>query len=398
MTPAIILGEPLDAAVWEDIKLSAIFDLHKWDIQSEDHCVLADFPIILSRASWCEISNSAEQMSTELLEAEEQLIVRDDLYGELNLPRPLQRALNQTRAYDNRSVRIMRFDFHPTDEGWKVSEVNCDVPGGYIESSDFTEMVAQHYSSTTAVPNIAQRYAEALIRASCPAATIGLVHATAYKDDREVMQFLSDKLRQRGCSTLMLAPEHVEWVNAAPYFKHQRLDAIVRFFPCEWLPNLHSESMWRHYISADTLLSNPATAALTQTKRLPLIWNRLNVSLCEWHRRLPETTAVDFERMEADEWVLKPAFGRVGEGIAICGVSNDKNVAAYRKAAAKRTQDWVLQKRFQALPTQGTEGDRFVCVGVYTIDGKAAGAYGRVSHKPLIDHEAQDSAVLIGAE
>lgn len=26
--------------------------------------------------------------------------------------------------------RFLRFDFHPTEEGWRLSEANTDVPGG----------------------------------------------------------------------------------------------------------------------------------------------------------------------------------------------------------------------------------------------------------------------------
>jgi hypothetical protein len=35
------------------------------------------------------------------------------------------------------------------------------------------------------------------------------------------------------------------------------------------------------------------------------------------------------------------------------------------------------------------------CVGVYTIDGRAAGAYARFAKRPLIDYESVDAAVLV---
>jgi hypothetical protein len=41
------------------------------------------------------------------------------------------------------------------------------------------------------------------------------------------------------------------------------------------------------------------------------------------------------------------------------------------------------------------DGPMHACVGVYTIDGKAAGAYGRLSSKPVIDYTAVDVAVLV---
>ncbi|MEY2794983.1 MAG: hypothetical protein RIR10_699, partial [Planctomycetota bacterium] len=38
-----------------------------------------------------------------------------------------------------------------------------------------------------------------------------------------------------------------------------------------------------------------------------------------------------------------------------------------------------------------------VCIGVYVIDGRAAGAYARVAPRALMDGRAQDAAVLLDA-
>jgi hypothetical protein len=37
----------------------------------------------------------------------------------------------------------------------------------------------------------------------------------------------------------------------------------------------------------------------------------------------------------------------------------------------------------------------FPCLGLYTVDGRIAGAYGRIARKPLINGFAQDIAVLV---
>jgi hypothetical protein len=59
---------------------------------------------------------------------------------------------------------------------------------------------------------------------------------------------------------------------------------------------------------------------------------------------------------------------------------------------------WVAQRRFESVPVFTPDGPRHVCVGVYTINGCAAGAYGRISEKPLIDFAAVDVAMLIEDE
>jgi hypothetical protein len=36
----------------------------------------------------------------------------------------------------------------------------------------------------------------------------------------------------------------------------------------------------------------------------------------------------------------------------------------------------------------------YPCLGVFTVDGRAAGIYGRLSPRPVIDYAAVDAAVL----
>jgi hypothetical protein len=55
----------------------------------------------------------------------------------------------------------------------------------------------------------------------------------------------------------------------------------------------------------------------------------------------------------------------------------------------------VAQERFAFEPIATPDGPRHVCVGVYVVDGRAAGAYARLSTNSLIDDCAQDAAVLL---
>jgi hypothetical protein len=44
---------------------------------------------------------------------------------------------------------------------------------------------------------------------------------------------------------------------------------------------------------------------------------------------------------------------------------------------------------------ESAQGWVHAVVGVYVIDGHAAGVYGRIARRALIDHMAQDVAVLV---
>ena len=145
-----------------------------------------------------------------------------------------------------------------------------------------------------------------------------------------------------------------------------------------------------------TPISNPAVALLSQSKRLPLVWDKLKTPLRAWRRLLPECAEPRTVPWETDKtWIVKPALGRVGNGIGMRECITAKDWNEIRKQATTRPGQWVAQKRFQTLPLPSPSGDVHPCLGVYTIDGKVAGAYGRLAARPLIDHQAQDVAILI---
>jgi hypothetical protein len=93
--------------------------------------------------------------------------------------------------------------------------------------------------------------------------------------------------------------------------------------------------------------------------------------------------------------VLKPVFGRVGEDVAIAGVTDKPAYERILKEATRNPKDWVAQRRFESIPLDGPAGSVYPCVGVFTLDGRTVGAYGRIARKPLIDHDAQDVSLLL---
>jgi glutathionylspermidine synthase len=173
------------------------------------------------------------------------------------------------------------------------------------------------------------------------------------------------------------------------------VDFLLRFFPAEWLPNLPRRCGWRHFFyRSETPASNPASALLTQSKRFPLVWDRLATGLPTWRRLLPETRDPRQVSWRDEDWVLKPALGRVGDLIGVAGATEEREWKVIRKDVRRAPRMWVAQRRFVAVPLETAQGNVFPCVGVYTVDGRAAGAYGRAASRPRIDHLAQDVAVL----
>ena len=98
-----------------------------------------------------------------------------------------------------------------------------------------------------------------------------------------------------------------------------------------------------------------------------------------------------------DEWILKPALGRVGEGVGVMEALDPKERRAIRRSAWLRPSQWIAQRRFQALPFESPQGLIYPCLGVYTVGARVVGAYGRLAPRPLIDSRATDAAVLQAA-
>jgi glutathionylspermidine synthase len=392
----------LEPELFARVRRQAIFECCKWDPQVEDVATLSPVPLVLRREAWEEIAGLAEQLAAESLAAEAELVRRPALHKRLGLPWAVRRALARAAAEPAAgAARVMRFDFHPTPEGWRISEVNSDVPGGFNEASGFTRLMAAHVPGTEPAGDPAGRLADAAAAATPPGAAVALVHATAYTDDRQVMVYLARLLEARGRRALLLGPDHLRWREgraAAHGAGHAGpIDLIIRFFPAEWLPNLPRASGWRHFFhGAETPISNPAFALLTQSKRFPLVWDRLETPLPTWRALLPETVDPrDADWQRSGRWVLKPALGRVGDGIGLSGVTGEKEWKRIERNAARHPAFWAAQRRFDALPLAGPDGALHPCVGVYTVGAQAAGAYGRMARAPLINHLAQDTAVLV---
>jgi glutathionylspermidine synthase len=362
-------------------------------------------PLVLSRAAWHEVAALAANLARETLAAEAEILALPQLHGRLGLPRSVRHVLGrgQQTGFTPGAARVQRFDFHFTDDGWQISEVNSDVPGGFIESAGFTRLVAEHYPDFAPVGDPARAYAAAVKACLPEGGQVGLVHATSYTDDRQVMIYLARELQTVGLGAHLLGPDQVHWREGRAVALGESaglLDFLVRFFPGEWLPNLPRRSGWTAFFTGGrTLLSNPATALVTQSKRFPLVWDCIKAPLPTWRRLLP--TTCDPRRAAwrgAGDWILKPALGRVGEDICLPGVTPAKRRRQIERQARWFPGGWAAQRRFEILPIETSSGSVYPCLGVFTVDDTVAGAYGRLATEPLINYKAQDAAVLVAIE
>jgi glutathionylspermidine synthase len=332
---------------------------------------------------------------------EEALIHKPSLVKKLGLPTKILKTIERLSGYDrDQNIRLMRFDFHPTTDGWAVSEVNSDVPGGLAEASILPELSGKYFNGYEPCHHVAESLLQAFTKKTKKNGTIAFVHATSYSDDRQVMEFLSDYFQAHGYQTVFAAPDHITWKDQRAVCilegKEGPIDGIARFFPLEWLTGLPRKSNWKGYLDGMTPSCNHPAVILTQSKRLPLVWDELGVELSAWKKLLPETRDPKSIKTQNTDWIYKPALGRVGEGISIRESITAKERNHIEKAVRRQPGYWVAQRKFTSQPLTDRKGETFhLCIGVFTVNGKSAGFYGRISPYPRIDDRAKDISLLV---
>lgn len=389
---------------YDEYRLSAMFDCYKWDPQFLDHNTIADHILVLSQQEYNELIELTESMDKETRIAEEFLNKNLKFAKKLELPKKFYKEISSMGNYDpSKHIRLMRYDFHPTvEDKWAVSEVNSDVPGGFAEASLLPQLAIDTIGKNCYwFKNFGQMMVNAISEKVPAGGKVMFVHCTCYSDDRQVMQFLGDQLSAKGFKVIYGAADHINFKDNKAISildgNEGEIDAIIRFTPLEWIKDIKPKK-WEGYFNTETVSCNHPIAIFAQTKRFPLVWDVLEengISMTTWRSLLPETIEVkDVKRQ--DGFIFKPAYGRVGEKIAIkesCTEKEYKQIITEVRLLPKR---YLAQKRFNSKPLVDENGKEYhVCVGSYTIDGKQAGLYARVSETPRIDSNAADIPVLI---
>jgi len=386
----------LPRRAYKAYRLDAIFVGNKWDPQLHDHSTVADRAIVIGAADWAELTAATEALFYETLEIERALHrAATATGGPRYLPRRASLRLARLAAVPTDGARLMRFDFHPTSEGWRVSEVNSDVPGGLNESTTFAELWPQASSCWRSTGRPAELYVDRLVEAfALPAgARVGLIHATAYSDDWQHMAFLKRLLEEHGIEAFGTAPTSVELESGRMLVAGAPLDAALRFFPGDWLLFARDGERWfeRH----PNKLSNPLHALFSQNKFFPVVCAAASIAAPTWQRYLPATSPLRVADLFGSPHVAKPSFGRVGEDIAcIDDLSFAKRV---RLAASVLTERglWIRQRRFESVNLGSQREPLHACIGVYCVDGKVAGCYGRLSPVHVVGMSAADAPVFV---
>ena len=387
-----------------DYKLQAMFDCYKWDPQFCDNNTLAKYVLVLTKEESDEVIKLTEALEKETRLAEEYLNKNTKIAKKLALPKKILEQIPNMQNYDrDKNIRLSRYDFHPDKNGsWVVTEVNSDVPGGFAESSLLPELARKAIGGDDLeFISFGEKMVEAINSKLNKKGTIMMVHCTCFSDDRQVMQYMGDRLEKEGYKIIYGAADHINFREGQAYSildnNQEKIDLIFRFTPLEWLIQMKPRR-WDGYFNSKTMACNHPIAIYAQSKRFPFVWDDLekaNIEMKTWRKLLPETIEVK-DLGDRQGFIYKPVYGRVGERIAIKEACKGDEYDKILKDVKKHKKQYLAQKKFNSLPLKADNGEEYhVCLGSYAIEGKYAGFYARISEHPRIDSYAADIPVLI---
>lgn len=393
--------------MYNEYKLDVMLDCYKWDPQFCDNNTVAKYALVLSEKEHEELKLLTEKLIKETTEAENFLNKNLKYTKALEIPNKFRSDIKSMKNYNpDKHIRLMRFDFHPTLENkWAVSEVNSDVPGGFAEATLMNRKSLEYLSNENYYAiSFGDFLADAIKKKVRQGGRIMLVHCTSYSDDRQVMQFLGDKLSGMGYEVIYAAADQLKFENGKAISilnnREGEVDGIIRFSPLEWVADMKTKN-WHGYFNTETVSCNHPIAIFAQTKRFPFVWDLLEskgIDLSTWRKLLPETLEVNDKKVD-DKFIYKPVYGRVGENISIKEAYKDDEYKKILKDVKRHPKKYLAQKKFNSRPLTNEDGEEFhVCIGSYGVENSHAGYYARISRSPRIDSYAADIPVLIEKE
>lgn len=398
---------PIPNDMYNEYKLDVMLDCYKWDPQFCDNNTVAKYALVLSEKEHEELKLLTEKLIKETTEAENFLNKNLKYTKALEIPNKFRSDIKSMKNYNpDKHIRLMRFDFHPTLENkWAVSEVNSDVPGGFAEATLMNRKSLEYLSNENYYAiSFGDFLADAIKKKVRQEGRIMLVHCTSYSDDRQVMQFLGDKLSGMGYEVIYAAADQLKFENGKAISilnnREGEVDGIIRFSPLEWVADMKTKN-WHGYFDTETVSCNHPIAIFAQTKRFPFVWDLLEskgIDLSTWRELLPETLEVNDKKVD-DKFIYKPVYGRVGENISIKEACKDDEYKKILRDVKRHPKKYLAQKKFNSRPLTNEDGEEFhVCIGSYGVENSHAGYYARISRSPRIDSYAADIPVLIEKE
>ena len=300
------------------------------------------------------------------------------------------------RAGDDAS--LMRVDLLLDEHGaWRACEINADCPGGHNEAHGLPRLArsAGFYDGTNptfVVPALVERIAELAARPDGSTGTCALLYATAYAEDLQICALLKRALDKRGVRAVLCAPTAPRLLGDHLTVRGERVDVLYRFFPAEYMEGQRNVGDVIRAVEAGKVRTiSGFSHVYTQSKlAFARAWD------AGFHAHLPATfelgdVARDDLLANRARWVLKRAFGRVGDQVFVGALASDEDwasIVAEVLLLEAAGESWIAQEFVPQRAIATHLGPRLVTLGAYVLDGRFVGYFSRVSRESHVSHDA----------
>lgn len=373
------------------------FKYHKWDAYAVGRCLILPASLVLPERDHRELIAAAENYHRLLGRLEEGIARRVRLLRKLAIPRALDGLIE---CEPGSRLQLARYDFFQQPDGhWMISEFNEDVPGGFNEAVGLPRLVSLRGTSCNEL--LRERFVEAF-----PAgAEVVLWYATGYSEDLQHMVILQDWLTESGRSALLASPAHLRARWSGFRARGRKVSWGARFYPAEWLPWLPNLREWCALKETGRVM-NPVRRLIRQSKKIMALVHREEDGVLDpdergaFRRNTPWSDWAEQESLrraaEAPaDWVLKRAFGRMGDAVVMGCLQKPDVWTKALAEAAREPEQHTVQRRFPVRPLPWDGKQWYPTVGVYLVNGKFAGYYSRVAEEPMIDHRSYHVTTVV---
>jgi len=324
-------------------------------------------------------------------------------------------ALARAARRGGDAASLVRVDLLLTESGhFRACEVNVDSPGGFNEAAGLPALARAagfRGADEPGAPLTALVDRLCSLSADGGGGPIGLVHSTAYAEDLQIAALVRRRLRARGHEGLLLPATALRAEGGRLHARGRVLSALYRYFPAEYMEGFANVPGVVRCLEEGAVRSLTSFAFyVAQSKFVyALAWEK-KAELPTPLRRAVENVfpyTVDVATMTSEKlvrerarWVLKRAFGRVGDEVLVGELVDDASWASLvdevllLRANGER---WIAQRRVVQRALATPWGPRLVTLGAYLCDGRFVGYFARLSEKPRTSLPAIDRQSPVNA-
>ena len=279
------------------------------------------------------------------------------------------------------------------DGRWHACEINADCPGGHNESMALPRLarragLTMGENPTDLVEALADRLADL-----AEGGDVGILFATAYAEDLQVCALLRRALATRGVIAHLAPPTAPRFDGSALRIWDHPVRVLYRYFPIEYMEGQRNLAEIEEAVACGAVRTLSSFSQLFAQSKLAFAracaLGVSSTSIAETH----EISEIAQEELCRDRsrWVIKRAFGRVGDDVHIGPLASEEDWKTLVHDVAKEARagtSWIAQRFVEQAPLATPWGPRYVTLGAYVLDGAFHGYFARITPESHAGHDA----------